>query len=45
MVLETILENSGLRKDEEFFIQENTKDEEGKNKGYCSMFRLGLSTK
>lgn len=31
MVLETILENSGLRKDEEFFIQETTKDEEGKN--------------
>lgn len=31
MVLETILENSGLRKDEEFFIQENTKDEEGRN--------------
>lgn len=31
MVLETILENSGLCKDEEFFIQENTKDEEGKN--------------
>lgn len=31
MVLETILENSGLRKNEEFFIQENTKDEEGKN--------------
>ena len=31
MVLETILENSGLRKDEEFFIQENTKDEGGKN--------------
>ncbi len=31
MVLETILENSGLRKDEEFFIQENTKDETGKN--------------
>ena len=31
MVLETIMENSGLRKDEEFFIQENTKDEEGKN--------------
>ena len=30
MVLETILENSGLRKDEEFFIQENTKDENGK---------------
>ena len=31
MVLETILENSGLRKDEEFFIQENTKDENGRN--------------
>ena len=31
MVLETILENSGLHKDEEFFIQENTKDENGKN--------------
>ena len=31
MVLGTILENSGLRKDEEFFIQENTKDENGKN--------------
>ena len=31
MVLETILENSGLRKNEEFFIQENTKDENGKN--------------
>ena len=31
MVLETILENSGLRKDEEFFIQENTKDGNGKN--------------
>ena len=31
MVLETILENSGLRKDEVFFIQENTKDENGKN--------------
>ena len=31
MVLETILENSGLRRDEEFFIQENTKDEDGKN--------------
>ena len=31
MVRETILENSGLRKDEEFFIQENTKDENGKN--------------
>ena len=31
MVLETILENCGLRKDEEFFIQKNTKDENGKN--------------
>lgn len=31
IVLETILENSGLRKNEEFFIQENMKDEEGKN--------------
>ena len=31
IVLETIMENSGLRKDEEFFIQENTKDENGKN--------------
>ena len=31
MVLESILENSGLRKDEEFFIQENIKDENGKN--------------
>lgn len=31
MVLEKILENSGLRKNEEFFIQENTKDEEGHN--------------
>ena len=31
MVLETILENSGLRKDEEFVIQENIKDENGKN--------------
>ena len=31
MVLETILENSGLRKDEEFFIQQNTKDDEGNN--------------
>ena len=28
---EMVLENSGLRKNEEFFIQENTKDEEGKN--------------
>lgn len=31
MVLEKILENSGLRKDEEFFVQENTKDAEGRN--------------
>ncbi|MBP5742797.1 MAG: DNA recombination protein RmuC, partial [Paludibacteraceae bacterium] len=31
MILETMLENSGLRKDEEYFIQENVKDEEGKN--------------
>lgn len=31
MVLETILENSGLRKDEEYFIQENTKDDKGQN--------------
>lgn len=31
MVLENILENSGLRKDQEFFIQENTKDDNGHN--------------
>lgn len=31
MVLETILENSGLHKNEEYFIQENVKDEEGNN--------------
>ena len=31
MILETILENSGLRRDEEYFIQENTKDEAGNN--------------
>lgn len=31
MVLETMLENSGLRKNEEYFVQENTKDEEGRN--------------
>ena len=31
MILVTLLENSGLRKDEEFFVQENVKDEEGKN--------------
>ncbi|MDR0895570.1 MAG: DNA recombination protein RmuC [Prevotellaceae bacterium] len=31
MVLETLLENSGLHKGEEFFVQENVKDEEGNN--------------
>lgn len=31
MVLATILENSGLRKDEEYFVQESTKDSEGNN--------------
>lgn len=31
MVLETLLENSGLHKDEEYFVQENVKDEEGRN--------------
>lgn len=31
MVLETMLENSGLRKNEEYFIQENTQDEAGHN--------------
>ena len=31
MVLETILENSGLHKNEEYFVQENVKDEEGNN--------------
>lgn len=31
MVLETILENSGLRRDEEFFIQESVKDDNGKS--------------
>lgn len=31
MILESILETSGLRKDEEFFIQENTKDTDGNN--------------
>lgn len=31
MVLETLLENSGLHKGEEYFIQENVKDEEGNN--------------
>ena len=31
MVLESILESSGLAKDREYFVQENIKDEEGKN--------------
>mgnify|MGYP002853749898 CR=1 FL=1 len=31
MVLETLLEGSGLHKDEEFFVQQNVKDEEGRN--------------
>ena len=31
MVLESILESSGLTKDREYFVQENIKDEEGKN--------------
>lgn len=31
MVLQTILENSGLHKDEEYFVQENVKDENGNN--------------
>lgn len=31
MLLSSILENSGLRKGEEYFVQENIKDEEGKN--------------
>lgn len=31
MVLEKILENSGLHRDEEYFVQENVKDEEGNN--------------
>ncbi len=31
MVLETMLENSGLRKDEEYFVQENVKDGDGNN--------------
>ncbi|HOG05164.1 MAG TPA: DNA recombination protein RmuC [Paludibacter sp.] len=30
MILESILEKSGLRKDEEYFMQEELKDEEGK---------------
>lgn len=31
MVLETLLENSGLHKNEEYFIQESVKDEQGNN--------------
>ena len=31
MILETILENSGLVKDENYVLQENVKDDEGKN--------------
>lgn len=31
MVLETILENSGLVRDEHFFVQDNVKNEDGKN--------------
>lgn len=31
MILETILENSGLIKGENYFVQENVKDEDGKN--------------
>lgn len=31
MVLATLLENSGLRKDEEYFLQEQTKDDEGRS--------------
>lgn len=31
MVLETILENSGLHRDEEYFVQANVKDEAGNN--------------
>ena len=31
MILETMLESSGLHKDEEYFIQQNVKDESGKN--------------
>lgn len=31
MILDTILENSGLIKGENYFVQENVKDEEGKN--------------
>lgn len=31
MVLDKMLEGSGLRRDEEYFVQENVKDEEGNN--------------
>ena len=31
MILETLLEASGLHKDEEYFVQQNVKDENGKN--------------
>ena len=31
MILETLLESSGLHKDEEYFIQQNVKDEDGRN--------------
>ncbi len=31
MILETMLESSGLHKDEEYFIQQNVKDENGRN--------------
>ncbi len=31
MVLETLLENSGLHRDEEYFVQQNCKDEQGGN--------------
>lgn len=31
MILETLLESSGLHKDEEYFVQQNVKDENGNN--------------
>ncbi len=31
MILESILQNSGLRRDEEYFVQEVSKDEDGRN--------------
>lgn len=31
MILESVLQNSGLRRDEEYFVQEVSKDEEGRN--------------